>query len=776
LTLTLVAAVPRSTSAISAFPGAEGFGANATGGRGGEVFHVVNTLNTNAGTYEGPDGYNRGTLRWCLLTEASTAPRTIVFDVGGQVTLSSQITLEGSNLTVAGQTAPGQGLTTAGRPWLIESGGNLVIRHLRNRLGRNGGQDSIGVEGGSNIIFDHVTSSWSNDEALSVAKQGTLVTVQNSLIYEGLNHSGHGYGSLIRPDVDSKVSYHHNLYANNESRNPRPGTYNSKTLEFDFRNNVVYNWGDRAGYSGGSSEGNPEYVNMNFVGNYAIAGPSTTNNATSAFLTDNNAAMTAYQSGNLIDSDFDATRDGVDTGWGMFEVEGGSLTQRATPHPLAPNPVTTHAAEAAYQNVLDYAGSFWWNRDSHDTRVVNQVRTQTGALINHQDDVGGFMPPVAAARDANWDTDHDGMPDHWETRHGLNPSLSSDRNHDFDTDGYTNLEEYLNEAGAWPAAEPIRWRGGNNRFALTQNWNGWQPSRFDVIELPTGTATVDAIGQHAGTIRIGTQAGSPATLKVEAGWLEVADEVLIGTGISKGHLVISGGRLNVPTLSLDVFSTFQFTGGTLSADTVGFDFVNKGGTIAPGRTVQGPAIGMTHVTGDLTLESGSLEIDLQSAASFDQLEIEGPADLGGALVVLADPTVDLTIGDTLLFLHANGGIFNAFDSVSLPSLENGKALRLVYGETIVGLEVVLAGDYNNDGTVDAADYTNWRDALASGGPLLNETASPGTIDQEDYATWHANFGAKTTSGSGSAAVPEPATAAFCWLGLATLLGLARRRP
>src|SRR5262245_22501143 len=268
---------------LPAFPGAEGFGANASGGRGGEVFHVVNTLNTNTGTYEGPNGYNRGTLRWCLLSEVSSAPRTVVFDVSGTVSLTSQITLENSNLTIAGQTAPGQGMSTDGKPWLVESGGNLMVRYVRNRLGRNGGVDSMGVEGGSNMIFDHVTSTWSNDEALSVAKTGNLVTVQNSFIYEGLNHSGHGYGSLIRPDIDSKVSYHHNLYANNESRNPRPGTYNLKTLDFDFRNNIVYNYGDRAGYSGGSSEGNPEHVNMNFVGNYTIAGPSTHNNLTSAF-------------------------------------------------------------------------------------------------------------------------------------------------------------------------------------------------------------------------------------------------------------------------------------------------------------------------------------------------------------------------------------------------------------------------------------------------------------------------------------------------------------
>src|SRR5262245_65191315 len=116
---------------LPAFPGAEGFGANASGGRGGEVFHVVNTLNTNVGTYEGPNGYNRGTLRWCLLTEASSAPRTVVFDVSGTVTLSSQITIENTNMTVAGQTAPDQGLSTTSRPWLIDEGsGNIVLRYV----------------------------------------------------------------------------------------------------------------------------------------------------------------------------------------------------------------------------------------------------------------------------------------------------------------------------------------------------------------------------------------------------------------------------------------------------------------------------------------------------------------------------------------------------------------------------------------------------------------------------------------------------------------------
>src|SRR6185369_4345015 len=151
----------------------------------------------------------------------------------GQITLTSQITLENSKMTVAGQTAPGQGLTIAGRQVLVESSDDLIVRHIRARLGRNGGTaDAMGAEGGSRIIFDHVTASWCGDEDLSVAKVADNVTVQNCYMYEALNYGSHSYGSLIRPDIDSHVTYHHNLYADNISRNPRPGTYNSKTLEF----------------------------------------------------------------------------------------------------------------------------------------------------------------------------------------------------------------------------------------------------------------------------------------------------------------------------------------------------------------------------------------------------------------------------------------------------------------------------------------------------------------------------------------------------------------
>jgi hypothetical protein len=730
---------------LPAFPGAQGFGAAASGGRGGEVFHVNSLANTNVGTYEGANGFNRGTLRWCLLSEASSAPRTIVFDVGGAVPLTSQITIENSNMTVAGQTAPGQGLSTQGRPWLFESGSNLIVRHVRNRLGRNGGQDSMGVEGGTNIIFDHVTSSWSNDEALSVAKDGNFVTVQNSMIYEGLNHSGHGYGSLIRPDIDSKVSYHHNLYANNESRNPRPGTYNNRTLDFDFRNNVIYNWGDRAGYTGGSEGTTPEPVNMNFVGNYTIAGPSTHNNWNSAFVISSNGSLTAYQSGNLVDADLDAARDGVDTGWNMFEVEAGSLTQRATQHPLAVHPVTTHTAAQAYDNVLDHAGSFWWNRDTADTRVADQVRTQTGAIIDHESEVGGFPTLPAETRSANWDTDHDGMPDAWETEGGLNPNLATDRNNDYDTDGFTNLEEYLNEAGAWPAAAPISWIGGAGRFALNSKWDAWQPSRFDEVRITGGTATVDAIGQQAGWMRIGIAAGDNGALQISSGELEAFEGVDVG-GVSAGagtlHIGASG-KLVTPLVTVN-------NEGVLSGrGTIEGDVFNQGGTIAPGDSA-----GTTHVVGDLILDSGVLEIEIGGTvpgSEYDRIEATGFAELGGTLEVKLLNGFVPEVGDMFGFLFGGGGFGGIFDDLIVPDLGPGNAWALSPGDATVFLQVVsapsFAGDFDLDGDVDGRDFLVWQRNPSIG----------------NLSDWQANYGANgliamfdLPAAEAASRVPEPA--------------------
>ena len=730
----------------------------ATGGRGGEVFHVDNLANTNVGTYEGPNGYNHGTLRWCILNEASSLPRTVVFDVSGQVSLTSQITMEGSNITIAGQTAPGQGLSSAGKPWLIESGGNLVIRYIRNRLGKTGGQDSIGVEGGSNIIFDHVTSTWSNDELLSVAKDGNLVTVQNSFIYEALNNNqGHAYGSLIRPDVDSKVTYHHNLYADNESRNPRPGTYNSKTLDFDFRNNVVYNWGLSAGYSGGSSEGNPEHVNMNYVGNYAIAGPSTYDHVNLAFHTEINAALQAYQSGNLIDSDLDTNRDGVDTGWDMFAVEAGSLTQMASPFAFSGVPVTTQSAAEAYDSVLDYAGSFWWNRDSADARVVNQVRNQTGTIIFNQSEVGGNPTLPTLTRDiATWDTDYDGMPNAWEDAHGLNPNLSSDRNNDFDTDGYTNLEEYINEVGAWPAPRAITWTGGTGRYALNQNWDTWQPSHFDEVRMNNGTATVDAIGQHARLVRIAANDGDTASLNIASGRLQIEEQLVIGTNLSKGILELSGGVLDTPLLSKGTGGSFNFTGGTLHADTV---------DVRPGKqrrhartrpqsrpdTGDGRSHAQQRHAGDRNWRHRVRRVRPCRSRRRDDPRRHAA---GSCRSTWAAACMSRSSAIMIPFLASSGGTGGMFDAFDLPALADRSGL----GAFARQRDDVFGGRGSSHPRRRLQQRRHGRRGRLHGlaGQLGERHSATATrppvwavVDGADYDAWKANFGATAGPGAGS---------------------------
>ncbi len=212
------------------------------------------------------------------------------------------------------------------------------------RKGAGDGEDAITFSGGSgtgtiatNMILDHVSASWAEDEDLSVANNNTNVTVQYSIIADALI-SGHAYGSLIRPQIDASVSFHHNLYANNASRQARFGTYNAETLTADFRNNVIYNWRDRASYTGGSSDAEQEFTDVNYVGNYLVAGAGTLANANKAFSVDKNVDSRVYQSGNFIDSDKALNPGGVpngsDLGWAAFQVStpvtDQTLTQMAT--------------------------------------------------------------------------------------------------------------------------------------------------------------------------------------------------------------------------------------------------------------------------------------------------------------------------------------------------------------------------------------------------------------------------------------------------------------
>ncbi|MFA6134204.1 MAG: hypothetical protein WC869_09350 [Phycisphaerae bacterium] len=417
-----------------AFPGAQGYGAYAVGGRGGDVYHVTNTNDSGGGSFR--DG--------CYFSGAS---RTIVFDIGGTIALSSTLWVDPSltstqGLTIAGQTAPSDSGGICTRNYKMRPGSgthDLVMRYIRVRLGDcpDGVTDAIDMRC-TNSIVDHVSASWAKDECVS--SQGTNITVQWSLISEGINDATHGYGSLIAPQANgARNSFHHNLYAHHLGRTPRAGAQNgANDFLLDYVNNVTYNWGTAGDWGCWGCVG-AEYLNTNWVNNYAIAGPSTgaasycnTVMNTSA----SGATCRVYHSGNLVDTDKDSSHDGIAVTNNNFKG-GRTIVASAYTIPTA-NAITTTDANTAYQAVLAGVGATLPARDSRDTAVVNSVTNRNGAIITSTP-----AYPSLATGTAPTDTDSDGMPDSWENWYGTNPN-TADNNGDLDSnDEYTNLERYL---------------------------------------------------------------------------------------------------------------------------------------------------------------------------------------------------------------------------------------------------------------------------------------------------------------------------------------------
>src|SRR5215213_9747845 len=299
--------LPSALGQFPFFPGAEGFGGSFTGAApaagwfsNATVYHVTTTADTLAGDGKPAVGTLRGAF-YDAARKQMASNVVVVFDVVGtfQLTQGSLDIKTVNNIYVAGQTAPSPVVVYGNTTQITKSNNtvnsNVILRYMTFRKGTGDGEDAITFAGGSgagdtvatNMILDHVSASWAEDEDLSVANNNTNVTVQYSIIADALT-SGHAYGSLIRPQIDSNVTFHHNLYANNVSRQARFGTYNAETLTADFRNNVIYNWRDRASYTGGSSEVEQEFTDVNYVGNYLIAGPGTLSNANKAYTVDKN--------------------------------------------------------------------------------------------------------------------------------------------------------------------------------------------------------------------------------------------------------------------------------------------------------------------------------------------------------------------------------------------------------------------------------------------------------------------------------------------------------
>jgi hypothetical protein len=435
-----------------AFPGADGYGRSTTGGRGGQVIEVT-TLADNS---------SKGSLRWAV---NQSGPRIIVFKVSGTIRLTSRLNISNGNVTIAGQTAPGDGITLRDYPVRINAD-NVVLRYLRFRMGdvTNQEDDALQGQNRNGVMIDHCSLSWSTDECGSFYDNRNF-TLQWSILSESLRVSVHGKGSHGYGGIwgGKKASFHHNLLAHHDSRNPRfCGSRYSKQPDLevvDFRNNVVYNWGGNSAYAG-------EGGKYNLLNNYYRPGPATKSGVASRIFSPNaqDPKETSQQpagtwgqfwlGGNIMHDNTGVTNDnwlGLQPNTNNGGYPGGDISNITLSGPFAvPEQSITHSASDAYLKVTSYAGASFV-RDTVDKRVAKEAYAgtytyvgssgKTRGIIDTQNDVGGW--PELESLTPPADSDGDGMPDAWEVANGLNPNANDAGTYDLSTN-YTNIEVYIN--------------------------------------------------------------------------------------------------------------------------------------------------------------------------------------------------------------------------------------------------------------------------------------------------------------------------------------------
>lgn len=779
--LPVLAGAPFAAGQIQAFPGADGAAGTVTGGRGGIVYRVTKTNLA----IDDPARNDIGTLRYGLNNANFPAgPRTIVFDVSGVFNLGrlpqpgnnwfpngngwdTQSRLDiPSNVTLAGQTAPGPVIITGG---VIKPGGNnIIIRNItvapgygtRNfyQPGMSGPNpndfpdsyvyDAFDISG-QNVMIDHVSTLYATDETISCNELANNLTVQYSNISQGQNYpqadaegssvtyTGHGLGSLLQAGSNFKVSIHHNLYAHQKGRLPRVGSEVGTGAHNDFRNNVFYNW---FGTAGGGASGQPSF--NKFVNNFWLAGPGGDNvsqlagpdgvmgtlddigivvqnaGGTGIFNGSNSTGTRVYHAGNLKDTNKDGdANDGV----ALTNSDFGSSAFVADSSFSIPYIGVTDTATVAFNRVLDYMGANWWTRDgvinTPDERIIHEVRTGTGKIMAWADDPFNNDPAEGVewralnatptvVRDFNYDIEGDGIADAWERDHGLSP-FTQDNNGDFDNDGYTNLEEFINDLAAWPAPTPLNFSAGSdNRYAISTNWSmRWQPSRYDTAVIGSGSVVVDAIGQHAGTLLLG-QAGA-ASLSLTGGWIRVHKLVRVG---NNGSIDFAGGKLDLLNAAGIVDYT---TVSPLAAYTAAIASGYNGGSWN-GAGIMSTTAAATPGTAIGIAEAGALGITF-----------------------FAGQAVDAT---TVLFRYTRLGDAN------------------LSGTTDIGDFSLLAANFNQSGGWSRGDFNY-----------------DGIVNIGDFSLLAANFNQSLPADLPRAAVPEPATAGLvALLAAAAMIGRRRR--
>lgn len=431
---------------ILAFPGAEGGGKYTTGARGSDNPSVYHVTNLNA---EGPGSF---------ADAVSQSGRVIVFDIGGTIELSKTLKIQNNDLTILGQTAPGDGITFTGADIILGNGvKNIIMRYLRIRpTDKNGGEyDGLGGRWNKNIIIDHCSVSWSVDETLTLYAGSTEsedytpssnVTMQNTIGSESLrmsNHfkGSHGYGGIWG---GTNSSYHHNLMAHHDSRSPR---LDRELKNTDVRYNVIYDWGRTNSAYGGEpySYNNITHngTTVNWIGNYYKFGPSTADSLKSRiFDVSNNEDSQPYAkfcfTGNYVDGFPDVTENNSK---GINNVKMAELTK--TPFDMGEYELTAQTAQEAYEYVLENAGATLPKRDAVDARIIADVKNGTGRVINNADEVAGYVTSQETQRVFE-------IPDSWKKENGLERYSDTDIIKSGEFEGYMLIEAYVND---WTAAQ-----------------------------------------------------------------------------------------------------------------------------------------------------------------------------------------------------------------------------------------------------------------------------------------------------------------------------------
>ena len=538
----------------------------------------------------------------------------MAFRVSGTISLKGPLHINEPYITIAGQTAPGDGITLRDNA-VWTSTHDVVLRHLRIRPGdtnvehgTNNTSDAVSIYESSNVVFDHCSASWGSDETFSLNGGVHNVTVQWCSIAEGLNPTGHGYGSIIATE-DGDITFHHNVYAHFSNRVPLVNSYaGHRGITLDFRNNLLYDWLGGGYTSSDPLTGGP--VQMNYVGNYLRPGPQTK---------ERGKALCPFKVGTYLlhqifasDNHLEGAPDRVRDNWLMFEFPpGDSEEQNASvrvnvPFPTAP--VATDRPEAAYEGILGDVGATLPVRGAVDRRIIADIKNGGGRIIDSQNEVGGWAEVRQAT--APRDTDGDGMPDRWEHTFGLNPNDYEDNSLDNDSDGYTNIEEFLNStdpnvatdpyapeamlvgrvetpAGSSVPAEPLDRYTGTRPVSLTfanvlqagltglaSNDNGTDPPEgyklgnfgryFDVTTTAVFSGAVDICVNYDGT-----GAGDESTLKLfhrtPDGWknvttsLDTDSDRICGSVTSLLTLAVFEEGSDAPTPDFDGDGTVDFT-------------------------------------------------------------------------------------------------------------------------------------------------------------------------------------------------------------------------